>query len=116
MTRRGVVVYANPALSQLLRTPDANGLRGRPLRDLVHPDDHGALQLPTSAAPRAGATPASEVRLLRSDGDTCAVEVAATTPPGSADGEGLYRLIGLFYAIEDGRAQRRGLAVDLLER
>jgi PAS domain S-box-containing protein len=75
MTRRGLIVSANRALTDLLgyRSPDE--LIGKHLLDLLHPSDREVVQAEYLAAPPLyGVLPVHERRILRKDGSAILVE------------------------------------------
>ncbi len=76
--REGRVVYVNPAAARAWDKGDANDLVGRPILDLVHPDERAVV----AARVRAMMTTNSPMgvqleRLIRRDGSTLLAEVAA---------------------------------------
>jgi PAS domain S-box-containing protein len=74
--RGGVIVYVNHALVRCLGHDSAEGLLGRPVQDIVYPEDRAAFAARDEAgALRRGGSPA-EVRLVRRDGATVLVEGA----------------------------------------
>ncbi len=72
----GIFVYLNPAAVRLLGAESEAELLGRPVSDVVHPDD-----VPAGGAPEAGslddggAPTVRERRLVRRDGDVLDVEL-----------------------------------------
>ena len=74
VVRDGRIVLVNPALARLLVWPEPSALVGRPLLDLVRPDDAAAMQERldrTLAGEQVEPTP---VRVLRADGTEVVVE------------------------------------------
>lgn len=72
----GMVVFANAAAHRVFRVPEGDGLIGRPVLELVHPDDRDAA-LQRVLAPVLP-TQLIEERLLRRDGDKFYAEVLVT--------------------------------------
>ncbi|WP_067898435.1 sensor domain-containing diguanylate cyclase [Nocardia vaccinii] len=104
----GRVVDANPALATMLGRP-LSELRGLPVWDLVHPDDHDQVQSRVfEELVVAGAgTVRLEVRYLRADGTGGWVSWAVTLVP-AVGGRAAYLLV----AGED-TTQRRALQAEL---
>lgn len=82
--RAGIIVYVNQALVTCLGHRSAGDLLGRPVVDIVHPDDRSALAAETAedegalGARSAGSSAApAEMRFLRRDGATVLVEGAS---------------------------------------
>jgi PAS domain S-box-containing protein len=78
--RAGIIVYVNHALVRCLGHGSADELLGRPVLDIVHPEDRAALAhdegpLLGRGAPGSPAAP-TEMRLVRRDGETVLVEGA----------------------------------------
>jgi len=75
--RGGQLVYVNPAAAQMLGYESTDALCGKPLLDLVHPDDHAAVRERIMSVSSTGKpSPLQEKRLLRRDGATVVVELA----------------------------------------
>jgi PAS domain S-box-containing protein len=76
----GEVVYANPAAATLLGVSHPAELVGRPVLEMVHPDDRDAARERARAA-REGCTisPLAELRLLRADGRPVDIEAFEAT-------------------------------------
>ena len=72
--RDGRVAYANGALATLLGYDDAAALVGRPLAELLHPDDRPAVAERRRRLQGGFAEPPQELRLVRRDGSTCSAE------------------------------------------
>ena len=76
--RDGSLVFVNPCVLTLLgyRSPDA--LLGKPLRDLIHPDDRDAEQAREATLSEDGTSTGNfELRLVRKDGSGVTVEASA---------------------------------------
>ena len=74
--RDGILVYVNPAAVTMFGAKSAQELLGKPMLDLVHPDDHQAvLERIRSLAPGQPATLVYEERMFKLDGVTMDVEV-----------------------------------------
>ena len=73
----GVFAYLNPAAVRLLGAESAEDLLGRPVTDVVHPDDVAALDIPGDAGSpvRDGTPTVRERRIVRRDGDVLDVEL-----------------------------------------
>jgi len=71
-------VYVNPAMLAGLRYEHARDLIGKPIFDVIHPDDHAMTRAreATLLATSQAAAP-QELRFLRSDGSTYAIESVA---------------------------------------
>ncbi|WP_067664894.1 sensor domain-containing diguanylate cyclase [Nocardia miyunensis] len=104
----GLVLDANPALGAMLGRPLPE-LRGLPVWDLVHPDDHGKVQsLVFDELMAAGSgTVRLEVRYLRADDSGGWVSWAVTLVPASA-GRAAYLLV-----VGEETTQRRALQAEL---
>ena len=75
----GTLVYANPAALALVGAKSADEVVGRPLLDLVHPDDRPAVVARvTSALGRGEVMPLREERFLRRNGEVIDVEAQGT--------------------------------------
>ncbi len=72
----GQVAFANPAAEELVG-PVEPGIVGRPLVDVVHPDDRNALVDRLAADPLGSAT-SLEIRIVTVDGRSVPVEIVAT--------------------------------------
>ncbi len=75
--RNGRLVWVNRVLVQALGYRDPADLVGRPALELVHPDEHEAVVGRIRRVVDGEAVPTTEERLLRADGTTLVVEVAA---------------------------------------
>ncbi|MEP6859583.1 MAG: PAS domain S-box protein [Deltaproteobacteria bacterium] len=75
--RHGHVIYINPAAVRGLRYDTASQIIGRPLLELLHPDDHDAVKARILQTMREGRAPAAEARMLRRDGTIAFVEAEA---------------------------------------
>jgi PAS domain S-box-containing protein len=74
--RDGILVYVNPAAITMFGAMSAQDLLGKPMLDLVHPDDHQAvLERIRSLAPDQPATLVYEERMFKLDGVAMDVEV-----------------------------------------
>jgi PAS domain S-box-containing protein len=72
------LLYVNPALVALLGARSAEDLVGKPMLELVHPDDREAVRARIAGLiERSEEPPAREIRLLRRDGTAVAVESMA---------------------------------------
>ena len=74
--REGVVIYANPAVARSLRQASTDELTGRPLVDLLHPEDRPAAEARV-LAPAANVRETVALRWLRRDGGLCLTEASA---------------------------------------
>ncbi len=84
--RHGLLIYANPAATQLLGAASAKELLGKRALELVHPDFHAMARASLAAVSAEGAKSALlEQRFVRLDGKEIDVEVLGTTIP--LDGE-----------------------------
>ncbi len=75
----GKIVFVNPAAVRLMHAKNAGDLIGKPVLDIVHPDDHATVlqrveHLLTHQTPQ----PPMEERLIRLDGSVVNVEVSAS--------------------------------------
>jgi PAS domain S-box-containing protein len=78
----GVIRYANPAAIALVGARALSDVVGRPLLDLVHPDDRAAVRARVSSAVADGEVmPNREERFLRLDGAEIDVEAQGTEVP-----------------------------------
>lgn len=78
MHRKGVLIYANEAMYRTLGYDSADQVLGRPLLELVHPDDRAAVGERIRAMNEGGrAAPVLEERMLHRGGRTVDVEVSA---------------------------------------
>jgi PAS domain S-box-containing protein len=75
--RHGLVIYINPTAVRGLRYDTASQLIGRPLLELLHPDDHEVVKARIMQTMREGRAPVAESRLLRRDGTIAFVEAEA---------------------------------------
>jgi PAS domain S-box-containing protein len=75
--RGGQTIYVNPAVVALLGYDRAEDLVGRPMLDLVHPDDRDDVCRQMQAPSGADARSIGEARLLRRDGGIVIVEAEA---------------------------------------
>ena len=72
--RSGTVVYANPAIVRALGYANADQVVGRPVLDLVHPDDHASVRARIEHTARHGAGAPGEARMRRRDGSYIVTE------------------------------------------
>lgn len=82
--QNGRLVYANPAMLRLVGASEAAEVLGRPVLDLVHPEDHDMIRARIASALDGSVQPLREVRILRLDGET--VHVESTTVRVGSDG------------------------------
>jgi PAS domain S-box-containing protein len=75
--REGLVVYVNPAAVRGLRYATATEMIGRPVLDLVHPDDREQVRARAAQTAREGRAAAAESRMIRRDGTIAFVEAEA---------------------------------------
>ena len=95
LDRDGRLCSANLALGALLGHEPA-ALLGRPLADLVHPDDLPLVRLTLDTAlVEGGAGPPAVVRAAQADGGWRSLEVAAAPLGAGAD-----RLVAVWRALE----------------
>ncbi len=74
--RDGILVYVNPAAITMFGAMSAQELLGKPVLDLIHPDDHQTvLERIRNLAPDQPATLVYEEKMLRLDGVVMDVEV-----------------------------------------
>jgi diguanylate cyclase (GGDEF)-like protein/PAS domain S-box-containing protein len=74
--QQGVFVYLNPAAVRLLGAESEADLLGRPVTDVVHPDDRGPREQPVAQGDEPGAeSTVRERRVVRRDGDVLDVEL-----------------------------------------
>jgi PAS domain S-box-containing protein len=80
----GMVTFANPAFAALLGAGNPDGLIGRPMLDIVHPDDHRLVQGRWEALWHGRAVEPGEQRFVRGDGTFVEVETntVAVGDPG----------------------------------
>ena len=72
--REGEIVYVNPAAAAMLGFGEASAMVGRPLLELVHPEDRELIRQRIAQAEASGGTPDGIGRMLRRDGTTVVVE------------------------------------------
>ena len=73
--RSGVIVYANDAFARLLGHDDRAALVGKPIVELLHPDDHAAVRERIRTLLQTGLpTPPREFRMIGRDGSFRSVE------------------------------------------
>jgi PAS domain S-box-containing protein len=72
--RLGRIIYVNPAAAAMLGYDSVDGVVGRPVFEIVHPDDHDHVRARIELMQRDGGAPPQEVRILRSDGSVAIVE------------------------------------------
>jgi PAS domain S-box-containing protein len=73
--RSGVIVYANDAFARLLGHDDRAALVGKPIVELLHPDDHAAVRERMRTLLQTGLpTPPREFRMIGRDGSFRSVE------------------------------------------
>ncbi len=70
----GKVVFANPSALRTMRASRPEDLIGRPVLELVHPDDHAAVRRRLEILKRGEAVPFIEEKMLRLDGTPVEVE------------------------------------------
>src|SRR5260221_14586899 len=70
----GKVVFANPSALRTMRASRPEELIGRPVLELVHPDDHAAVRRRLEILKRGEAVPFIEEKMLRLDGTPVEVE------------------------------------------
>jgi len=75
--RDGRVIYINPAGVRTLRYDAAAQVIGKPLLELIHPDDRELVKARAEQTAREGRAPAAESRLIRRDGTIAVVEAEA---------------------------------------
>lgn len=73
----GTIVYVNSAAVKLYGASNPNELVGRPVRDLVHPDRRAIVPSEAWAQPAKHPLEVIEEKLLRLDGQSIDVEIAA---------------------------------------
>ncbi|MBU3065807.1 diguanylate cyclase [Nocardia sp. NEAU-G5] len=105
---QGRVVDANPALAAMVGKPLA-GLRGQPVSELVHPDDHDEVQsrIFQELFAAGSGTVRLELRYTRADGSSGWAAWAITLVP-EAGGRAAYLLI-----VGEDTTQRRALQAEL---
>jgi PAS domain S-box-containing protein len=81
MHRRGVVLYVNPAAVRMLGYGAAEEMIGRPVQELVHPDDRSALQERLRLAEAGREVPLRGEKFLKRDGSTVDVEAQVSRAP-----------------------------------
>jgi PAS domain S-box-containing protein len=72
--RDGKILYANPALAQLLAAATPENLVGADVFDLIHPDFHRIVRLNTEMDLKGLATPLTEIQVVRDDGSVLTFE------------------------------------------
>ncbi len=70
----GKIVYANPALENLLTTVNLEELIGMDVFDLLHPDSRGIVRKNIQDDLEGAVTPMTEVRIVRGDGSVVTFE------------------------------------------
>jgi two-component system NtrC family sensor kinase len=76
--RHGTIVYVNPACRSLLGYGADEPIAGKPVIDVVHPDDHAIVAERIAGVVAHGRTaPRLEERIVRKDGTTLVAEVTA---------------------------------------
>jgi PAS domain S-box-containing protein len=74
VARGGAMQYANPALLELLGVADAGAIAGRPLVELVHPEDRARFRRALEAEWDGRRAEAPEFRVVRPDGEVRTLE------------------------------------------
>jgi PAS domain S-box-containing protein len=70
--------YLNPAALRLLGANSASQLLGRPVRSIIHPDDHEAAEVRAALVDRGECVPPAERRFLRLDGSELVSDTSIT--------------------------------------
>jgi PAS domain S-box-containing protein len=73
----GKFVFANPAALKLLHADQAQQLLGRPVFDIVQPENHETIRMRILHATERGIAPPLEQKILRLDGTTVEVEITS---------------------------------------
>ncbi|HXE56920.1 MAG TPA: PAS domain S-box protein, partial [Gemmatimonadales bacterium] len=81
----GKIAFCNPAAVQLLRAGGAEDLIGRPVLELVHPDDRESAPERADLLLGGGVAPAQAMRLVRLDGTEVHVEITSIPLPVGDD-------------------------------
>jgi PAS domain S-box-containing protein len=76
VARAGAMVYANPALLELVGVKSAEAIVGHPLVELVYPDDRKRFREAVASPGRAWREP-TEYRIVRPGGELRAIEVVS---------------------------------------
>ncbi len=73
----GVIRFANPTAARIFGAAAPEDLIGRPIRDLVHPEEHEALSARLAALDAGLPVPPRAFRVVRLDGKSAEIEVSA---------------------------------------